>query len=135
MKAIVLILALSGTAFAGTGPVSVLPSARLPVELSTQTLKSAAFSLSATGTVVSAVVGKKIRVYAVKLVVSAAISVNFRDGATTALEGAMPLAANGGFVEIIPPPFYVFQTTVGNSLDLVISGTGTASGRISFWEE
>lgn len=100
-----------------------------------KTLKTASFSLTATGTVVSAVTGKRIKVYAVKLVVSAAISVNWRDGASTNLEGAQALAANGGYTESVNPPAFLFATTPGNSLDLVISGSGTAAGRVSYWDD
>ena len=100
-----------------------------------QTLKSVSFSLTATGTVVSAVPGRRIKIYAIKLVVSAAISVNFRDGASTDLEGAMALALNGGFVEHVNPPNFLFGTTAGNRLDLVIAGTGTAAGRVSYWDD
>lgn len=98
-------------------------------------LKAQSFSLSATGNIVPAVSGRRIKVYSVKLVVDAALSVNFRSGASTALEGALPLAANGGFVEATTPPNYLFATTAGEALDLVITGTGTASGRVSFWDE
>lgn len=100
-----------------------------------KTLKSTSVSLSATGTAISAVTGKKLKVYAVKLVVSAAISVNWRDGASTGLEGAQALAANGGYVESVNPPAFLFATSAGNSLDLDISGTGTAAGRVSYWDD
>lgn len=100
-----------------------------------KTLKSASFSLSSTGSVVTAVTSKRIKVYAVKLVCSAAISVNFRSGASTSLEGAQAIAANGGYVEAVNPPAFLFGTTAGESLDLVISGTGTAAGRVSYWDD
>ena len=100
-----------------------------------KTLKTVSFSLSATGTAVSAVSGKKLKVYAVKLVVSAAISVNFRDGTSSNIEGAQAIAANSGYIETINPPAFLFATTAGSSLDLVISGSGTAAGRISYWDD
>ena len=100
-----------------------------------KTLKSASFSLAATGSIVASVASKRIKVYAVKLICSAAISVNFRSGGATALEGAQPIAANGGFIESVNPPSFLFGTTAGESLDLVISGAGTASGRISYWDD
>lgn len=100
-----------------------------------KTLKSAVINLGATGTVINAVSTKRIKVFAVKLVVSAAVSVSFRDGASTGLEGAQPLAANGGFVESVNPPAFLFGTTAGNSLDLVISGAGTVVGRVSYWDD
>ena len=56
-----------------------------------KTLKTAKFSLSATGTVVAAVASKRIKVYAYKIVVSAAISVKWRDGASTDLEDLQSL--------------------------------------------
>lgn len=97
--------------------------------------KTMPFSLNSTGTVISAVANKVLKIYAIKLIVSAAISVNFRDGASTDLEGAMPLAANGGYVENVTPPHYILITSAGNGLDLVITGAGTASGRISYWDD
>lgn len=102
---------------------------------SAKTLKSASFSLTATGTVVAAVPTKRLKVYAVKLVVSAALTVNFRDGASTALEGAQSIAINGGYVESVNPPAFLMGTTAGNSLDLVITGIGTAAGRASYWDD
>ena len=101
---------------------------------SSKTLQSATFVAAATMTVVPAVAGFRIKVYAVKLVVSAAISVNWRDGSSTALEGPQPLAANGGYVESVTPPNFIFGTSQGNSLDLVVTG-GTAYGRVSYWDD
>lgn len=105
------------------------------VENTQLTIKSAAFSVSGTATLIPAVVGKVLKVFAVKAVCSAALSVNFRDGASPDLEGAQPIAANGGYIESVTPPKFLFKTTQGNGLDLVISGSGTVSGRISYWDE
>ena len=100
-----------------------------------KTLKSAVISLAVTGTVVSAVASKRIKVFAIKLICSAALSVNWRDGATTALEGVQSIAINGGYTESVNPPNFLFGTTAGNSLDLVITGVGTAAGRLSYWDD
>lgn len=97
------------------------------------TILTTPFSRTNTGTVIAAVPGKKIRVFAIKLLVSAALSISWRDGGSDALEGAQTFGVNGGYVESASPPSYLFQTTAGNSLDLVISGTGTAAGRLSYW--
>ena len=97
--------------------------------------KSASINLSATGTVIAAVPGKRIKVFAVKLIVSAALSISFRDGASTDIEGAQPYAANAGYVENMNPPAFLFGTTAGNGLDLVITGTGTVTGRVSYWDD
>ena len=98
-------------------------------------LKHQLISLSATGTVVAAVPGRRIKVFAVKAVADAALSVRFRSGATTALEGNQALAANGGYIEQVSPPSYLFATAVGEGLDLVITGVGNVGGRISYWDE
>lgn len=111
------------------------PAAKYVAPVVSKTLKSAAFSLSATGTVVSAAASKRIKVYAVKLVATAAISVNFRDGASTNLEGAQLILANGGFTEAVSPPAWLFASSAGNSLDLVISGIGIAAGRVSYFDD
>lgn len=100
-----------------------------------KTLRSASFSISATGTVVSAVPGKRLKVYAAKVIVDAALGVLFRDGGATALEGSQALAANGGFIEQVTPPEFLFATSPGNSLDLQITGVGTAAGRVSYWDD
>jgi hypothetical protein len=97
--------------------------------------KSAVINLNATGTVVAAVAGKRIKVFAVKLVVSSASSVSFRDGTTTAIEGPQPIAVNSGYIECVNPPAFLFGTSKGNSLDLVIAGGGSAMGRVSYWDE
>lgn len=100
-----------------------------------KTLKSAVVSLTATGTVIALVAGKRIKVYAIKLVCSAALVVNWRSGASTALEGAQSIAINGGYVENVNPPSFLFGTVAGESLDLVITGVGTAAGRVSYWTD
>ena len=99
-----------------------------------KTLKVASISLSATGTVVPAVASQRIKVYAAKLVCGAALTVNWRDGASLNLEGGQAYAINGGSVEAVNPPAFLFQTTAGNSLDLVITGVGSVGGRVSYWD-
>lgn len=115
-----------GTADHNTGGVNVV--------FAVPTLKTAPFSLNATGTVVSAVAAKRIKVYSVVLVCSANATVNWRDGASTNLEGAMSVVANGGYALACSYPTFLIATTAGNSLDLVVSGGGTAAGRVSYWD-
>lgn len=99
------------------------------------TLKTEDIALSSTGTIVAAVTAKKIKVYAIKLIVDAALTVYLRSGASTALEGGQALAANGGYTESVTPPGFLLSTAAGESLDLVISGTGNARGRVSYWDD
>lgn len=100
-----------------------------------KTLESAVVSLTATGTIVAAVSGKRIKAYAICLSVSAALSFNWRDGASTNLTGLQPFGINGGYTMVVTPPEFIFGTTAGNSLDLVISGSGTIAGWVSYWTD
>lgn len=127
----------AGSAIIGkVGIDQTTPGTTNAVQITTnKTLKTKDFSLSATGTIVNAVATKRIKVYAIKLVPSAACSVNLRDGGSTGLEGAQSLAANGGYVESVPPPAFLLATAAGNSLDLVISGSATVAGRVSYWDD
>ena len=96
--------------------------------------KTVAFSLSATGVDVSAVTGRRIKVIAYKVVVSAAISWNWRRGSTD-IEGSQPYLASGGATEVITPPMFLFATDAGEALSLVITGVGTASGRVTYFDD
>jgi len=100
-----------------------------------KTLRTIAYNLAATGNVVPAVVGRRIKIFGVKLFASANLTVNWRDGAALAIEGAQTVPANGGYVETVNPPSFVFVTTAGNGLDLVIVGAGNAAGRVSYWDD
>src|SRR5260370_922492 len=53
------------------------------------------FAASGDNTIVSAVANQIIQVYRIFFVVTATTNVTIKDGAGTALTGAMPLAANG----------------------------------------
>ena len=100
-----------------------------------KTIKVASISLSATGTVIPAVASKRIKVFACKVVCGAALSLNWRDGANLNLEGVQALPLNGGYAESVNPPAFLFGTTAGNSLDLVITGVGSVGGRLSYWDD
>lgn len=106
------------------------------------TLTSIKVSLTSTGVVIAATPGTRIKVCVAKLICSGAQTINWRStlatpaGATsTELEGAQSFAANGGSVEAVTPPAFLFTTDYGASLDLLISGAGTVAGRITFWLE
>lgn len=101
-----------------------------------KTLAFATVNLTATGTVVSLTGGQSIYVYALRLVSqSTGMAVNWRSGGSTALDAAETYDAHEGYVESVTPPGYLFKTASGESLDLVISGTGTVRGRVSYWKE
>src|SRR5690606_39853062 len=82
-------------------------------------LKTAVLDADSTGTVIAAVTGKELRVYAVVMVCDAALDVNFRSGDSDDLEGAQTYAESGGRAESVTPPYYLFKTAAGESLDIV----------------
>ena len=44
----------------------------------------------------------------------------------------MTFAVNGGYTRENDPPRYIYGTTAGNSLDLVVS-SGAFAGSVSYW--
>lgn len=100
-------------------------------------LKTAVIDRTTTGTVIAAATSpnRRIKVYALRVMCSAEQTINWRSGASTALDGATLVAAKGGYAESVEPPTFLFQTAAGESLDLVISGAGTVTGRVSYWDE
>jgi hypothetical protein len=99
-----------------------------------KTLKSAAFNLTATGTVVPAVPGKKIKVFSYVKSFTNNVNSNFRSGASTALEGSIKGLNGSALSESVTPPGFLFATAVGQSLDLVVSTSGV-NGRVSYWDD
>ena len=59
----------------------------------------------------------------------------WRDGGSTDLEDAQPVSINGQQMESVQPPAFLFGTTAGNALDLVITGIGVVSGRLSYFDD
>ncbi|MCI0440484.1 MAG: hypothetical protein L0177_15335 [Chloroflexi bacterium] len=75
--------------------------------------------------VIAAVPGAKIRVLAIALIATGAVSVHFRSG-TTPVSATLPLAANGGFVLPGLEKGW-FETAAGEALNINL-GTATATG-------
>lgn len=95
-------------------------------------LLSVPFSLSASNNVIPAVPGIRIKVYALVLNASGVTTCAWRDGSSSLLEGTMVFADHGGYARDVDPPSFIYATSVGNGLDLVVT-TGTASGSVSYW--
>ena len=122
-----------------------LVNGRLPVDGSGVTqpvlitnglsLKTAVLNHTVTGVVVPAVPGKRIKVYGIILDTLGTISVGFRSGASSMLQGMMPYAAKVGYIAVVSPPTFILATAVGDSLTLVISGSGTVSGHVIYWDD
>ena len=84
--------------------------------------------------IVAAVTGKKVRVLALFLVASGAVTARFESGSGgTALTGQMSLAANGGFVLPFNPVGW-FETASATLLNLELSGATSVDGSLVYVE-
>lgn len=89
-------------------------------------------SLSASGTLVIGVAGKKILVLSAWLVAAAAVGVEFQTSTgTAAITGAVDCAQNGGFVLNFNAGGW-FQTLTGDSLLLNLSSNVVVGGSLSY---
>jgi len=98
-------------------------------------LKSAEIDHASSGDneIVAAKVGQSIHVYAILLVVTAAVNCEFRSG-TTPLSGQMNFNAKAeGFAMSVAPPYYLFKTKSGEALNLNLSGGVDIDGFVSYW--
>lgn len=94
-------------------------------------IKFATISQTATGDLVTAVTGKKIRVLGYVMVCSASLTLNFESG-TTDISGAMEIAANGGVSYAGGLDAPAFETAAGAKLALTQSGTGNVRGHLTY---
>jgi hypothetical protein len=101
----------------------------------TRTLKTAVISANtvATHSIVAAVTGKVIKVYAIHLVCSAANTVNFENG-TTDTTGVMSFAANGGMTSAVNPPAYLLKTAAGAAFQMTLGSAQQVSGWVAYWD-
>lgn len=94
-------------------------------------VKFVPISLTATGDLVAAVSGRKIRVISYLFICSAALTINFESN-TTDVTGPMQVAANGGVSYpggVLAP---AFETATGEKLAMTITGTGNVRGHLSY---
>lgn len=97
------------------------------------TPKFVAVNLSASGDLISAVTGKKIRVLHGLIMGAGDVTVKFQSGGSTDLTGALPLADNVGF-QIPYSPVGNFQTATSEKLNLVLSGSVDVDGWLVYVE-
>lgn len=97
------------------------------------TIKDAVISLSATGTVVPAVAGKKIRVISFVVSLNAAINVKWQSNGVTDLTGFLHFDVKGGAVFPYNPHGW-FETAVGQPLTLFLSGASSTGGIVNYVE-
>ena len=101
-------------------------------------LKRAAVSVTTAGagngTLVAAVTGKIIRVYAVTLSSTAAVNIKFQSGTGgTDITGPLALAATGGFSAAFSPVGH-FETAEGALLNLNLDAAATVGGWVLYAE-
>lgn len=103
-----------------------------------KSLKTFVVSLTATGDVVAAVAGKRIKVYRYAIQSrNVGMTAQFRDGAAGSLLGLRwGLDAREGVESpCASPPDWLFATTAGNALQAVIGGTGTVDIEVNVWDD
>lgn len=89
-------------------------------------------STAADNEIVAAVAGKKIIVTSYVLVAGAAVAVTWKSG-TTALSGAMSLAANGGISVDSGHAEGVLKTATGEALNLALAGAVAVAGHLTYY--
>ena len=99
----------------------------------------AASNAAAGNTLVASVAGKRLCILGVTLIAAGTVSTTFYSGpgdSGTALSGALPLAANGGFVVNPPadPAMHWLETVAGQALTLKLSAAIQCSGFITYYE-
>jgi hypothetical protein len=83
---------------------------------------------------VAAVANKKIRVTNIVMIVAGTVTIRFESGAGgTALTGQMQLTAQTGFAPGFDPTGH-FETAVGQSLNLELSGAVSCDGWLKYIE-
>lgn len=92
-------------------------------------------AVSGDNTIVAAVAGKKIRVLAINLLVSAAVTVRFEDGAGgSALTGQYQFGAQGDGIVLPFNPVGWFETTANTLLNMELSGAVSVDGSLVYVE-
>lgn len=102
-----------------------------------KTLKTAKIDHGSSGNneIVAAVAGKKIKVYAIVLVVSDAVNCKWCS-ATTDLTGAMNFSSQGeGYSHAVQPPAFLLETAAGEALNLNLSAAVAVDGYVAYWDD
>ena len=95
--------------------------------------KFAKVDLAASGDLVAAVTGKKIRVVGLCLVAAGSVTAKFQTGAATDLTGAISLVAGTPLQPGFDPTGHL-ETASGGKLNLVLGGAVQVSGWLKYLE-
>ena len=114
----------------GTWSVTVTNS---PITVEYNTVQFRPISATAAGNteIVPAVTGKRIRVIAYAVVTNLTVSIKFRSG-TTDITGSMRLVEGGGIAHAYDGG--LFQTAVGQALNINLSANATVGGYVVYRE-
>jgi hypothetical protein len=93
-------------------------------------MPNAVISKAATGEIVAAVTGKRIRVHGYVLVTTTAVAAKWQS-ASTDLTGAMPGGSNS-VISVPHNPDGWFETAVSEALNLNLSGSVQVSGHLYY---
>ena len=100
-------------------------------------MRTAKIDLAASGDLVAAVPGFKIRVTSLAMAASATLTAKLQSGAATDLEGARTMIAGVPLVLPFAPSIPgehrgYFETAVGEKLNIVLAGAGQVSGFLTY---
>jgi hypothetical protein len=114
----------------GTWSITV---ANTPLPVAYGTVQYASISATSSGStqVVGAVSGKRIRVIAFAVIASATVNIKFQSG-TTDITGTMRLVEGGGIAHAYDGG--LFQTAVGQALNINLSTNATVGGYVIYRE-
>ena len=133
----------SGSVNIGTAPAAARTTDSISVAHATDAIMNgvtvltptfAAITASASGatTIVNLVSSKKIRVLALAVVCTSAVTVKLQSHTTTSnATGAMPFGANGG-ISLPFSPVGWFETTSGEALDINLGGAVVVGGQLVY---
>jgi len=132
---------LAGTTYIGqvgvSNTVGVAAQSNFIMDATTEAIpKFAVIDVNTSGdnTIVSAVVGKKIRVLSYTIISDGTVDVRFESGAGgTALTGQMPLIANSGMTPGYIPVGH-FETAVNTLLNIELNGAVAIHGHLTYIE-
>ena len=89
---------------------------------------------SGDNTILSAVSGLRIKVYAIHFNVTGTVNMKWLSGSTD-LTGDMNFQAREGYTAAVNPPAILLQTAAGEALILNLSGAVAVDGWIAYWAD
>ena len=103
-----------------------------PKSYKTEALSDA---LNGNNTIVAAVAGARIKVYAIHFNVVGTVNMKWVDGIVGDLTGDMNFQAREGYTDAVTPPAFLLATTAGEALILNLSDTIPVDGWIAYWDD